>query len=60
MPLRLRVYAALAEERYGLNVYPVVVNILPLSPGDAVVTSYHLGVTVHCPLFTSGLGLEEA
>ena len=28
MPQRIRAYAALAEERYGLNVYPVVVNIL--------------------------------
>jgi predicted transposase YdaD len=50
MSLRLRVYAALGEERYGLNVYPVVVNILPLSPGDAVVTSYHsefMGLVAH-------------
>ncbi len=50
MPLRLRVYAALAEERYGLNVYPVVVNILPLSPADAAVTSYHsefMGLIAH-------------
>ena len=50
MPLRLRVYAALAEERYGLNVYPVVVNILPLSPADATVTSYHsefMGLIAH-------------
>ena len=50
MPLRLRVYAALAEERYGLNVYPVVVNLLPLSPGDAAVTSYHsdfMGLIAH-------------
>jgi len=29
MPLRMRCYAALIEERYGLPVYPVVVNILP-------------------------------
>ena len=50
MPLRLRVYAALAEERYGLNVYPVVVNLLPLSPSDAAVTSYHsdfMGLIAH-------------
>ena len=45
-----RVYAALTEERYGLNVYPVVVNLLPLSPGDAAVTSYHsdfMGLIAH-------------
>ena len=50
MPLRLRAYAALAEERYGLNVYPAVVNILPLSPADAAVTSYHsefMGLIAH-------------
>jgi predicted transposase YdaD len=29
MPLRMRAYAALAQERYGLPVYPVLVNILP-------------------------------
>lgn len=29
MPQRIRAYAALAEERYALPVYPVVVNILP-------------------------------
>jgi predicted transposase YdaD len=28
MPLRMRVYAALAQEKYGLPVYPVLVNIL--------------------------------
>ncbi len=33
LPLRMRVYSALAEEKYGLPVYPVLVNILPpLSP----------------------------
>ncbi len=34
LPLRIRAYAALAEEKYGLPVYPVLVNILPL--GDSV------------------------
>ncbi|WP_404790947.1 Rpn family recombination-promoting nuclease/putative transposase [Altericista sp. CCNU0014] len=28
MPLRMRAYAALAQEKYGLPVYPVLVNIL--------------------------------
>jgi predicted transposase YdaD len=37
MPLRMRAYAALAEERYGLPVYPVLVNILP--PSSTVVVS---------------------
>jgi predicted transposase YdaD len=37
MPLRMRAYAALAEERYGLPVYPVLVNILP--PPSTVVVS---------------------
>jgi predicted transposase YdaD len=31
MPLRMRAYIALAEERYGLPVFPVLVNILPPS-----------------------------
>ena len=29
LPLRMRAYAALAEEKYGLPTYPVLVNILP-------------------------------
>ena len=29
MPARMRAYAALAEEKYGLPVYPVLINILP-------------------------------
>jgi predicted transposase YdaD len=29
LPLRMRAYAALAAEKYGLPVYPVLVNILP-------------------------------
>jgi predicted transposase YdaD len=31
MPLRMRAYTALAEEHYGLPVFPVLVNILPPS-----------------------------
>jgi predicted transposase YdaD len=37
MPLRMSAYAALARERYGLPVYPVLVNILP--PSSTVVVS---------------------
>jgi predicted transposase YdaD len=37
MPLRMRAYVALAEEKYGLAVYPVLVNILP--PSSKVVVS---------------------
>jgi predicted transposase YdaD len=29
MPRRMRSYAALAEEKYGLSTYPVLINILP-------------------------------
>jgi predicted transposase YdaD len=48
MPLRMRAYAALAQERYGLPVYPVLVNILP--PSDK---------TVVCDRFESDfLGLQ--
>jgi predicted transposase YdaD len=39
MPLRMRAYAALAQERYGLPVYPVLVNILP--PPSTVAVSDH-------------------
>lgn len=31
MPRRMRAYAALAEEKYGLPTYPVLINILPPS-----------------------------
>lgn len=50
MPRRIRVYAALAEERYALNVYPVVVNILPLGPSEGLASSYHsefMGLIAH-------------
>lgn len=39
MPLRMRAYAALAQESYGLPVYPVLVNILPHS-AQAVVSDH--------------------
>jgi predicted transposase YdaD len=50
MPQRLRAYAALAEERYGLLVYPVVVNLLPPRPSLAIAASYHselMGLVAH-------------
>jgi predicted transposase YdaD len=48
MPLRMRFYAALAQEKYGLPVYPVLVNILP--PSDT---------TIVCDRFESDfLGLQ--
>jgi predicted transposase YdaD len=49
LPLRMRAYAALAEEKYGLSAYPVLVNILP--PPDSVTIpdrfeSHFLGIDV--------------
>jgi predicted transposase/invertase (TIGR01784 family) len=41
MPRRQRAYVALAEEKYELPVYPVVVNILPPSPTTFIETSFH-------------------
>jgi predicted transposase YdaD len=40
MPRRLRAYTALAEERYDLPIYPVLVNILPVRSGISVPTRY--------------------
>jgi predicted transposase YdaD len=40
MPQRMRAYAALAEERYNLSVYPVLINILQPTPGVVIATSY--------------------
>ncbi len=37
---RMRAYAALAEERYNLPVYPVLINILPPSETMEIVTGY--------------------
>jgi predicted transposase YdaD len=41
MPLRMRAYTALAEEHFGLPVYPVVVNILPPRSDAPIVACYH-------------------
>ncbi|MFN6518294.1 MAG: Rpn family recombination-promoting nuclease/putative transposase [Nostoc sp. CreGUA01] len=40
MPLRMRAYTALAEEKYQLPTYPVLINILPPPSGVSVVNSY--------------------
>ncbi|TVR05172.1 MAG: DUF4351 domain-containing protein [Phormidium sp. GEM2.Bin31] len=40
MPRRIRAYVALAEERYNLPIYPVLVNILPPSGNPKIPTSY--------------------
>jgi predicted transposase YdaD len=40
LPRRMRAYAALAEERYNLPVYPVLINILPASETLEIVSSY--------------------
>ena len=40
LPLRMRAYAALAEERYKLPVYPVLVNILNPGPKVVIPTSF--------------------
>ncbi|MFM7424808.1 MAG: Rpn family recombination-promoting nuclease/putative transposase [Elainella sp.] len=40
LPMRMRAYAALAEEKYGLPVYPVLVNILPPAATVAIVDCY--------------------
>lgn len=40
LPRRMHAYAALAEERYDVPVYPVLVNILPPPPGATVADRY--------------------
>jgi predicted transposase YdaD len=40
MPRRMRAYAALAEERYELPVYPVLINILPAPPTVTIANRY--------------------
>jgi len=40
LPRRMRAYAALAEERYNLPVYPVLINILPPSETMEIVSNY--------------------
>uniref|UniRef100_UPI0036F2199C DUF4351 domain-containing protein n=1 Tax=Umezakia ovalisporum TaxID=75695 RepID=UPI0036F2199C len=40
MPQRIRAYTALAEERYNLRVYPVLINILPPSSKQTIPQRY--------------------
>ncbi len=40
MPVRLRAYSGLAEEKYGLPVYPVVIYLRPPRPGTQIVERY--------------------
>jgi len=40
MAQRIRAYAALAEEKYDLPVYPILINILPASPALKIVSCY--------------------
>lgn len=40
MPGRMRAYAGLAYERYGVPIYPVLVNILPPPAGVAIPTRF--------------------
>ena len=40
MPKRVRAYVALAEEKYNLPVYPVLVNILPPPATVAISSQY--------------------
>jgi predicted transposase YdaD len=40
MPKRVRAYAALAEEKFDLPVYPVVVNVLPPGADAVIATAY--------------------
>lgn len=50
MARRIRAYAALAEERYDLPVFPVVLNILPPSANTTIAQSYHsefMGLMAH-------------
>ncbi len=50
MPVRMRAYAALAEEKYRFPVYPVVFYLLPPGGDVALPESYHSefrGITAH-------------
>ncbi|MEH2036124.1 Rpn family recombination-promoting nuclease/putative transposase [Nostoc sp.] len=40
MPLRMRAYTALAQERYRLPTYPVLINILPPASTLTIASSY--------------------
>lgn len=42
MPLRIRAYTALAQERYNLPVYPVLINILPNAKEPKIPNFYEL------------------
>ena len=50
MPRRMRAYAALAEEKYRLLVYPIVFYLLPPSSEQVLPDHYHselLGLEAH-------------
>lgn len=50
MPRRMRAYTALAEEKYDLPVYPVVLYLLPPGKGTTLPTAYHsefMNLTAH-------------
>jgi predicted transposase YdaD len=50
MPRRMRAYAGLVEEKYGLPVYPVLINILRPGPTVTIQNRYEseiMGVTAH-------------
>jgi predicted transposase YdaD len=40
MPLRMNAYTALAQEKYGLPIYPVLVNILPPSSNIEIMNCF--------------------
>ncbi|MCT7972494.1 DUF4351 domain-containing protein [Laspinema olomoucense] len=44
MPVRIRAYAALAEEKYDLRVHPVVVNIFPPTGNTPIPTRYESSI----------------
>lgn len=50
MPLRMRAYTGLAEQKYGLPVYPTVLFLLPPEGGKGSVGCYHsefMGLVSH-------------
>ncbi len=50
MPRRVRAYSALAEEKFALPVFPVLINILPPSAGVTIATCYSstfMGIHAH-------------
>ncbi len=44
MPVRIRAYAALAEEKYNVRVHPVVVNIFPPTGNTPIPTRYESSI----------------